>query len=66
MLCCVVGGGQLGVAGYLAYEGKTTYALVLLGLIIPQIVAQFKYLLKDPIEYDVKYQVRRRRHTTHR
>lgn len=65
--CCAVWWVvQLGVAGYLAYEGKTTYALVLLGLIIPQIVAQFKYLLKDPIEYDVKYQVRRRRRHTAR
>lgn len=47
---------QLGVAGYLAYIGETTYALALLGLILPQIFFQFKYFLKDPIKYDVKYQ----------
>ncbi|EWM27825.1 chlorophyll synthase [Nannochloropsis gaditana] len=47
---------QLGVAGYLAYIGETAYALALLGLILPQIFFQFKYFLKDPIEYDVKYQ----------
>jgi len=50
---------QLGVAGYLAYIGETAYALALLGLILPQIFFQFKYFLKDPIEYDVKYQVGR-------
>jgi hypothetical protein len=49
---------QLGVAGYLASVGETNYALALLGLILPQIFFQFKYFLKDPIEYDVKYQVR--------
>lgn len=49
---------QLGVAAYLAYKGELTYAAVLLGLILPQMFFQAKYLLKDPIEYDVKYQVR--------
>eukprot|EP00640_Fibrocapsa_japonica_P001271 CAMPEP_0113943258 /NCGR_PEP_ID=MMETSP1339-20121228/22316_1 /TAXON_ID=94617 /ORGANISM="Fibrocapsa japonica" /LENGTH=402 /DNA_ID=CAMNT_0000948083 /DNA_START=62 /DNA_END=1270 /DNA_ORIENTATION=+ /assembly_acc=CAM_ASM_000762 len=47
---------QLAVAGYLYYSGQTTYALVLLGLIIPQVVLQFTTFLKDPIENDVKYQ----------
>jgi len=45
------------VAGYLASVGETNYALALLALIIPQIFFQFKYFLKDPVEYDVKYQV---------
>ncbi|XP_078435334.1 ubiA prenyltransferase family protein [Wolffia australiana] len=47
---------QLSVAGYLAASGKTYYALALVGLVIPQIIFQFQYLLKDPIKYDVKYQ----------
>ncbi|KAI3834796.1 hypothetical protein MKX03_037930 [Papaver bracteatum] len=47
---------QLSVAGYLLYAGKLYYALALLGLIIPQVVFQFQYFLKDPIKYDVKYQ----------
>lgn len=47
---------QLSVAGYLLGLGKPYYALSLLGLTIPQIFFQFKYLLQDPIKYDVKYQ----------
>ncbi|KAL2632197.1 hypothetical protein R1flu_016883 [Riccia fluitans] len=47
---------QLGVAAYLFAQGKTTYGLILLGLIAPQIFFQFQYLLKDPIKFDVKYQ----------
>ncbi|KAL5720995.1 hypothetical protein ACHQM5_013608 [Ranunculus cassubicifolius] len=47
---------QLSVAGYLLASGKQYYALALLGLIIPQVVLQFKYFLKDPFKYDVKYQ----------
>lgn len=47
---------QLGVASYLFALGETTYALILLGLIAPQILAQFAYLLKDPVQFDVKYQ----------
>lgn len=47
---------QLGVALYLAAVGETIYAEVLLGLIIPQMILQGLYLLRDPIEYDVKYQ----------
>jgi chlorophyll synthase len=48
---------QLAVAGYL-YFGlhQETYALVLLGLILPQIFAQYKFLLPDPVANDVKYQ----------
>ncbi|CAH9103349.1 unnamed protein product [Cuscuta europaea] len=47
---------QLSVAGYLLGIEKPYYALALLGLTVPQIFFQFKYLLKDPIKYDVKYQ----------
>ncbi len=48
---------QLAVAAYL-YFGlhQDTYALVLMGLILPQIFFQFKFFLPDPIANDVKYQ----------
>ena len=47
---------QVAVAGYLFYIGETTYALVLLGLIAPQVFFQFKFFLPDPVANDVKYQ----------
>lgn len=47
---------QLAVAAYLFYIGETTYALVLLGLIAPQVFFQTKFFLPDPIANDVKYQ----------
>ncbi|XP_051131616.1 chlorophyll synthase, chloroplastic [Andrographis paniculata] len=47
---------QIAVAGYLLGSGKPYYALALLGLVVPQIFFQFKYFLKDPVKYDVKYQ----------
>ncbi|XP_062095095.1 chlorophyll synthase, chloroplastic [Humulus lupulus] len=47
---------QLSVAGYLLGAGKPYYALALLALILPQVFFQFKYFLKDPVKYDVKYQ----------
>ncbi|CAN6724166.1 unnamed protein product [Malus baccata var. baccata] len=47
---------QLSVAGYLLAAGKPYYALALLALIAPQVFFQFKYFLKDPVKYDVKYQ----------
>jgi len=47
---------QLLVAAYLFYIGETTYALVLLGLIAPQVFFQLKYFLPDPVANDVKYQ----------
>ncbi|CAK8541971.1 unnamed protein product [Lathyrus sativus] len=47
---------QLSVAGYLLGAGKPYYALALLALIAPQVIFQFKYFLKDPVKYDVKYQ----------
>ncbi|KAJ4828810.1 hypothetical protein Tsubulata_045354 [Turnera subulata] len=48
--------GYVEYAGYLLGAGKPYYALALLALIIPQIVFQFQYFLKDPVKYDVKYQ----------
>ena len=47
---------QVAVAAYLYYIGETTYALVLLGLIAPQVFFQFKFFLPDPVANDVKYQ----------
>ena len=47
---------QLGVAAYLAAIGETTYAGILLALILPQVYFQATLLLPDPIENDVKYQ----------
>jgi chlorophyll/bacteriochlorophyll a synthase len=47
---------QLAVAAYLLSIGETTYGVVLLALIAPQIFFQFKYFLPDPIANDVKYQ----------
>lgn len=47
---------QLLVAAYLLYIGETTYGLVLLGLIAPQMFFQYKYFLPDPVANDVKYQ----------
>ncbi|KAG7960887.1 hypothetical protein I3843_10G149700 [Carya illinoinensis] len=47
---------QISVAGYLLGAGKPYHALALLTLIIPQVVFQFQYFLKDPVKYDVKYQ----------
>jgi len=47
---------QLGVAGYLATIGETTYVAILLALILPQMYFQATLLIPDPIENDVKYQ----------
>lgn len=47
---------QLGVAAYIYSLGETTYALILLGLLLPQIYFQATLLLPDPVENDVKYQ----------
>ncbi|KAK9159113.1 hypothetical protein Scep_005687 [Stephania cephalantha] len=48
---------QIAVAGYLLGAGKPHFASILLGLVIPQVVFQFMYLLRDPVKYDVMYQV---------
>ncbi|KAI4328712.1 hypothetical protein L6164_021046 [Bauhinia variegata] len=47
---------QISVSGYLLGAGKPFYALALLALIAPQVFFQFKFFLKDPVKYDVKYQ----------
>jgi hypothetical protein len=47
---------QLGVAGYLYYINEPMYALILLGLLLPQVYFQATLLLPDPINNDVKYQ----------
>ena len=47
---------QLFVAFYLRGIGEEFYSNVLFCLIAPQIFAQFKFFLPDPIKNDVKYQ----------
>eukprot|EP00904_Undaria_pinnatifida_P013173 jgi/Undpi1/8987/HiC_scaffold_26.g11448.m1 len=47
---------QLGIAAWLYSVGEPTYAAVLTALVLPQIFAQFKYFLPDPVGNDVKYQ----------
>merc|ERR1711957_456895 len=45
----------IGVAAYLYAIGETTYALVLFGLILPQMFAQLTFI-QDPVANDVKSQ----------
>ena len=45
---------QLGIAAWLYSIGEPTYAAVLTALVLPQIFAQFKYFLPDPVGNDVK------------
>lgn len=48
---------QIGIAAYLAFGlNEPVYAAVLLALILPQVYAQVKYFIPDPVENDVKYQ----------
>lgn len=47
---------QLLVAAVLFAEGESKYAAGIVGLVLPQMFFQIKYFLKDPVEYDVKYQ----------
>lgn len=48
---------QLGIAAYLAFGlDEPVYGAVLLALILPQVYAQFKFFLPDPVANDVKYQ----------
>jgi chlorophyll/bacteriochlorophyll a synthase len=47
---------QMGVAAYLYFINEPTYALILLGLLLPQVYFQATLLLPDPINNDVKYQ----------
>ena len=57
-ICCVsIDATQLGIAAYLAFGlHEPVYGAVLLALIAPQVFAQFKYFLPDPVANDVKYQ----------
>ncbi|KYC39159.1 chlorophyll synthase ChlG [Scytonema hofmannii PCC 7110] len=47
---------QAGAAAYLVYLHENLYAAILVLLIIPQIVFQDMYFLRDPLKNDVKYQ----------
>jgi chlorophyll synthase len=47
---------QAGIAGYLISIGQNLYATIVLLLVIPQIVFQDMYFLRDPLKNDVKYQ----------
>ncbi|GAA6618197.1 chlorophyll synthase ChlG [Scytonema sp. NUACC26] len=47
---------QAGVVAYLVYLHENLYAAILVLLIIPQIVFQDMYFLRDPLKNDVKYQ----------
>jgi len=46
---------QLGVAAYLYSIGEPFYALILFGLVLPQMFAQITFV-QDPVANDVKYQ----------
>lgn len=47
---------QAGVAGYLVSIHQNLYAALVMLLVIPQIVFQDMYFLRDPLKNDVKYQ----------
>ena len=47
---------QLLTAAALFWIGEEKYAAGVAALVLPQIILQQKYFLKDPIKYDVKYQ----------
>ncbi|GAB4359336.1 MAG: chlorophyll synthase ChlG [Cyanophyceae cyanobacterium] len=47
---------QFGIAGYLLTLQENLYASILALLVIPQIVFQDMYFLRNPLENDVKYQ----------
>lgn len=47
---------QVGMCSFLVGAGEQRYAAVLFLLILPQIVFQDMYLVRDPVKYDVKYQ----------
>jgi chlorophyll synthase len=47
---------QAGIAAYLFRIHENWYAVILLLLVIPQIVFQNLYFLRNPLENDVKYQ----------
>ncbi len=47
---------QAGIVGYLLAIHENIYAGILFFLVVPQIVFQNLYFLRDPLENDVKYQ----------
>jgi len=47
---------QLGVAAYLQSIGESTYAAIILGLVLPQMYFQATLLIPDPVANDVKFQ----------
>ena len=47
---------QAAIAAYLVYIHQNLYATILVMLVIPQIVFQDMYFLRDPLKNDVKYQ----------
>ena len=47
---------QAGIAGFLVTIHENLYATILMLLVIPQIIFQDMYFLRDPLENDVKYQ----------
>lgn len=47
---------QAGIAAYLIHIHQNLYAAILILLIIPQIMFQDMYFLRNPLENDVKYQ----------
>ena len=47
---------QIGIAGYLVSVHENLYATIVFLLVIPQIVFQDMYFLRNPLENDVKYQ----------
>ncbi|MGV2827441.1 chlorophyll synthase ChlG [Myxosarcina sp. GI1(2024)] len=47
---------QIGIGGYLIGIHENLYGSIVLLLVIPQIVFQDMYFLRDPLENDVKYQ----------
>ncbi|KAK3283621.1 hypothetical protein CYMTET_8707 [Cymbomonas tetramitiformis] len=51
-----IDGFQIAIVAWLYSIGSEGYANVLALLILPQIYAQFKYFIPDPVKNDVKYQ----------
>ena len=47
---------QIGISGYLVAIHENLYGAIVFLLVIPQIVFQDMYFLRNPLENDVKYQ----------
>jgi len=56
LTCGLIDAIQLCIAAWLVYIGQMSYALGLLGLMVPQLIAQKVLLLEDPFANDVKFQ----------